>query len=113
MFKKVCPYCNELIDVGKLRMVPRSKKLRWYRIRPTPRTTCPKCGKFVKSTAQDSPVIILVVSTPLLLLISSFFNKDLKEALEMLPGGIVFLIAIVIPIALWIGKRAKLVKDAS
>ncbi len=87
MFKKACPFCRELIDVGNLRKVTRTEKLRWYQITPAPRTACPECGGFVSSTAANSPVIVLVVGIPLLLIISSIFIIEIKEALEMLPGG--------------------------
>jgi len=113
MFKKTCPYCGKLIDVGKLHKVPRAGKLHWYQITPAPHTACPDCGGFVISTVNNSPVIVLIVGVPLILIISSIFITEIKEALEILPGGITFLVVIVIPFAIWIGKRAKLVKDTS
>lgn len=113
MFKKSCPYCNELIDVGKLQKISGTEKLRWYQFTPAPRTACPKCKGFVKSTTDTSRLVLLVLAILSLVVFSSIYFLEVGELINDTAGGFLLLIVIIIPLAVWASKRAKLIKDKS
>lgn len=98
-FSKKCPHCGKSIDTRRLRRIPFSGSLRWYQFTPGSQAACPECGGLVKSTAANSPILLLGFGALILAALACALFPVVRSWVAIIPGA-PFLLA---PLAFVIG----------
>lgn len=87
MFLKKCPHCGRSVDVRQLQRIPHSSPLRWYQFTPGAQTACPECGGLVKSTAQDSPILLIGFGTLIAIALAAALFPAVRTWIAVVPGA--------------------------
>ena len=71
-FSAPCPHCGKVVAFPSLRRIPFAGKLKWYQFTPAPQLACSNCGGLVRSSAANSPWLLLAF-TPILIILAGIF----------------------------------------
>jgi endogenous inhibitor of DNA gyrase (YacG/DUF329 family) len=86
-FTKKCPHCGKSIDTRRLRRIPFSGSLRWYQFTPGSQTACPECGGLVKSTAANSPILLVGFGALIFIALAYALFPVVRGWVALIPGA--------------------------
>lgn len=107
-FSKKCPHCGKPIDTRRLRRIPFSGSLRWYQFTPGSKVACPECGGLVKSTAANSPILLLGFGALIFTVLAYALFPVVRSWVAIIPGAPFFLAPIAFVIGWFALKESEL-----
>ena len=109
MFLKTCPHCGKATDIRHLRMIPRPGPLHWYQFTPSAQAACPACGGLVKSTAENSPILIVGFGALIAISLAAALSPMVRSWIALFPAA-PYLLALSALLLVWfVLKQSELV----
>lgn len=109
LFFKACPHCGKSINIRRLRKIRYLAPLRWYQFTPAPKNACPECGGLVKSTAENSRILLIGYGALIAIALAAVFFPVVSHWIVLMPGGLYLLTLPAIVIGWYVLKHSALV----
>ena len=77
-----------MINIRLLRKIPCSAPLRWYQFTPGAQAACPECEGLVKSTAENSKILLVGFGALIAIVLAGAFFPMARNWIDLLPGGL-------------------------